>query len=152
MMTHAIHGGDANLATMVTARLHDILFSSLLPADAAAAAAAAPAAARYQLGAAPCVKSPSEFVGRRFDDPTPDHRTRKKMEGMLRWTEEEPHASLTRLADPADEAAAAAQFRRVLGFMGDRAAVHPDVLADECVMACRERPALCDETFAQVGC
>lgn len=155
-MATALGDDEDELAAAASLRLHAHLFDVDLPAHFANGADGRPATPLFELGTSPALKTAAEFVELRFSDPAPDFALRKAMATMLVWVDPALHplrSSLTRLVagDKDGKELARRTFGKIAGFMGDSVKPHsnPDVLSDELVCDCRERPKLVDEAYAQ---
>ena len=116
--------------------LHDVIFDS--------------ARNSYDFFNCKVLRSKDEWVKRRFDDPIPDARTRKKMDKMLEHECQDLKNSLTKLTKPGHVALALLQFKSIQIFMGDRHSMYRDVCGDEVVSLCLKTPELQDETYCQM--
>jgi myosin heavy subunit len=139
-LEQAEKAGDIDMMVETWIRLHDIIFES--------------AGNSYHFSNSRVLKSKDEFVGRRFDDPIPDARTRRRMDQMLHWAGEEIKVSMTNTKPRGDHvqhtSLAVLQFKNVMGYMGDRPSMYRDVFIDEVVRIGLEYPELQDETYCQL--
>jgi len=127
-LEQAEKAGDIDMMVETWIRLHDIIFES--------------AGNSYHFSNSRVLKSKDDFVGRRFDDPVPDARTRRRMEAMLLWTSDEIKQSMTKLKTDEKVTMAILQFKNVMGYMGDRPSMYRDVFIDEVVRIGLEYPEL----------
>lgn len=135
-LEQAEKAGDIDMMVETWIRLHDIIFES--------------AGNSYHFSNSRVLKSKDDFVGRRFDDPIPDARTRRRMEQMLLWTGDEIKQSMTRIKKEETQNLAVLQFKNIMGYMGDRPSMYRDVFIDEVVRIGLEYPELQDETYCQL--
>ena len=135
-LEQAEKAGDMDMMVETWTRLHDIIFES--------------AGNSYHFSHSRVLKSRDEWVGRRFDDPIPDARTRRKMDQMLEHSPDEMKTSLTKLINEDSLNLAQLQFKNIMGYMGDRPSMYRDVFADEVVRIGLEYPDLQDETYCQL--
>ncbi|GMI47097.1 hypothetical protein TrCOL_g10716 [Triparma columacea] len=135
-LEQAEKAGDMDMMVETWTRLHDIIFES--------------AGNSYHFSHSRVLKSRDDWVGRRFDDPVPDARTRRKMDQMLQHSSDEMKTSLTKLVNADSLNLASLQFKNIMGYMGDRPSMYRDVFADEVVRIGLEYPDLQDETYCQL--
>ena len=131
--------GDMDMMVETWTRLHDIIFES--------------AGNSYHFSHTRVLKSRDEWVGRRFDDPVPNARVRRKMDAMLDYSSDELKTSLTKLKGidaTQNTEMAILQFKNIMGYMGDRPSMYRDVFVDEVVRIGLEFPDLQDETYLQL--
>ena len=136
-LDQAEKAGDIDMMVETWCRLHDIIFES--------------SGNTYELEFCRVLKSKDEFVGRRWDDPVPNSRMRRKMEAMLFHTIDDLRSPLTKAVKGEENVRLAlVQFKNVMGYMGDRPSMYSDVFIDEVIRLALEFPDLQDETFCQL--
>eukprot|EP00519_Triparma_laevis_P004942 CAMPEP_0182508788 /NCGR_PEP_ID=MMETSP1321-20130603/25610_1 /TAXON_ID=91990 /ORGANISM="Bolidomonas sp., Strain RCC1657" /LENGTH=1892 /DNA_ID=CAMNT_0024714917 /DNA_START=82 /DNA_END=5760 /DNA_ORIENTATION=+ len=132
----AERAGDMEMMIETWTRLHDIIFES--------------AGNTYHFSHSRVLKSRDEWVGRRFDDPVPNARVRRKMDQMLDYSPDELKTCMTKMREKEDIDMAILQFKNIMGYMGDRPSMYRDVFIDEVVRIGLEYPNLQDETYCQL--
>ncbi|GMH79381.1 hypothetical protein TL16_g08126, partial [Triparma laevis f. inornata] len=132
----AERAGDMEMMIETWTRLHDIIFES--------------AGNTYHFSHSRVLKSRDEWVGRRFDDPVPNARVRRKMDQMLDYSPDELKTCMTKMREKEDIDMAVLQFKNIMGYMGDRPSMYRDVFIDEVVRIGLEYPNLQDETYCQL--
>lgn len=126
----SVQMNDRNRVTLITVRIKEIFFAQ--------------AAGLFKFEQYPNLK-PRNLFAKRYGVHN-DHLKK----GMLSWTNEPLHTSLTRLDDAEHKRLATRVFKNIMGYMGDRQYSYPTMLAHEVTKMGIDEPGLRDEIYCQL--